>query len=423
MEKIRAADVEIARQRVGTIVLARWVGVVFATFQVFAYATLPYPDGVRAVALGIIAVLAASNVVFEVLRRREMTSGELRRLSLVLLVTDVVAISAFTWVYAFDGVSVIFAILFLLPIEGAVLFGLPGAMWTWGAVAVLYTGRELFGTRYGNPFEFDSLTFRVGLIGIVAFIVGLLVRDLVRQRHETMLALREAERANESRTRLISMLAHDVRAPIAGARSALDTLRVAGDGLDPEQRDRVVAAGQRQADRALFIASDLLDLARVEAGTLSVEPREVELTALVERVGEVLGDRATPRVDAGDLRVWADPTRLEQVVYNLLDNAAKYGADPIEVTAVEVGDEVEFCIRDHGDGVPAEVDLFDAFSGAGEGAVGLGMWIVRVLVDAMDGTIEYRDADPGACFAVRLPRVTADVEEDRPDARTLQPRS
>ncbi len=404
MGTIRDAEDEIARQRVGTIVLARWIGAVFGLFQVLAYRTFPYPDGVREVALGIVGLMALSNVAFEVLRRRDMDSAQLRRLALSLLVTDVLVVSGLTWVYAFDAVSVIFAILFLLPIEGAVLFGLPGAMWTWGAVAALYAGREVFATRYGDPFEFESVTFRMGLIGIVAFIVGLLVRDLVKQRHETMLALRSARQANDSRSRLISMLAHDVRAPIAGARSAVDTLQMAGDRIDEDQRDRLLAAGRRQADRALFIASDLLDLARVEAGTLTTSPREVVLEDLLERIGEVLGDRAAPTVDVDGLTVWADPTRLEQVVYNLLDNAAKYGSDPIEVTAEVVGDEVELRIRDHGPGVPQGVDLFAAFAGAGEGSVGLGMWIVRELVRAMGGSIAYRDADPGACFVVRLPR-------------------
>lgn len=404
METIPAAEDATARQRVGTIVLARWIGAGFALFQVLAYRTFPYPAGVREIALGIVVAMAVSNLVFEVLRRRELTPAQLRRLALAMLVTDVLTASGITWVYAFDSVSVIFAILFLLPIEGAVLFGLPGAMWTWGAVAALYTGREVFATRYGDPFEFESVTFRMGLIGIVALIVGLLVRDLVRQRRETVQALHAARQANESRTRLISMLAHDVRAPIAGARSAVDTLRIAGDRIDAEQRDRLLAAGRRQADRALFIASDLLDLARVEAGTLTIDRRDVRLDDLVEGLEEVLGDRAAPVVDVGDLVVVADPTRLEQVVYNLLDNAAKYGADPIEVTAAAVGDRVELRIRDHGDGVPDDVDLFAAFSAAGDGSVGLGMWIVRQLVLAMDGEISYHDADPGACFVVTLPR-------------------
>jgi len=418
MESLLLADARTARQRVRTIVRARWVGAAFALFQVLAYQTFPYPDGVQEFALGIVAVMALSNIAFEVLQRREMSPAQVQRLSLLILVTDVLTLSGLTWVYAFDGVSVIFAILFLLPIEGAVLFGLSGAIWTWGAVAVLYTAREIFGTRYGNPFEFDSVTFRIGLIGIVGLIVGLLVRDLVRQRHETMRALRVAERANESRSRLISILAHDVRAPIAGARTAIDTLQMAWARIDDAQRDRLLGAGKRQADRALFLAADLLDLARVESGTLSVEPREVSLARLLERTSQVLGDRAALQLDVGDLVAWADPARLEQVIFNLLDNAAKYGSDPVEVSAVVVADGVELSIRDHGPGVSDEVELFNAFEGVGEGSVGLGMWIVHQLVLAMDGTIEYEDASPGARFVIRLPRpaVASDGGPARSDA-------
>lgn len=410
METTEPTEHTIALQRLRTIVLARWFGAVFAVFQVLAYRTLPYPDGVREFALGLIVVFAASNVAAEVVRRRELTATQLRRLALAVLVTDVVMASAITWVYAFDGVSAIFTILFLLPIEGAVLFGLPGAMWTWGAVALLYAGREWFGTRYGNPFEFESVTFRVGLIGIVGGIVGVLVRDLVRQRRETLRALHEAEQATESRTRLISMLAHDVRAPIAGARTAVDTLTTLGDRASPDQRARLLAAGKRQADRALYLAADLLDLARVEAGILSVDLQRVALAPLLHRVQEVIGERAAVSATVGELAVVADPARLEQVLYNLLDNAAKYGEPPIEVVARSVSGGVLLTVRDHGDGVPEDVDLFSPFAAAGDGAVGLGVWIVGHLVPAMGGTVEYRDADPGARFDIRLPV----PPEDRP---------
>ena len=405
MPLVQHTDDEIARQRVRTILRARWVGAAFGLFQVLAYRTFPYPPDLREIALGVVALFVVSNVVFEVVRRRDLDAAAVRRLALIVLVTDVLLASGITWVYAFDAVSALFAVLFLLPIEGAVLFGLPGAAWTWGAVTVLYVGREWLGVRYDNPFEFESVTFRMGLVGIVALIVGFLVRDLEGQRRVTSAALDDARQANESRSRLISMLAHDVRAPIAGARSAIDTIRSAGDRVTPDQRDRLLAAGQRQADRALFIAADLLDLARVESGTLSVDPKVVPLAPLLARVGEVLGDRLQPEVAVGDVEVWADGTRLEQVVYNLLDNAAKYGEPPVRVSAVRDGDEVELVICDRGPGVPDDVELFTAFSHAGEGSVGLGVWIVGQLVDAMGGTIAYRDNDPGACFVLRLPAV------------------
>ena len=409
------------RGRVRTIVMVRWLGVVFTVVQVFSYQMLPYPPGVREAALVIVAVMALSNIVFEVVRRRARTLHGLQRLGLAILVVDVLTLSGLTWVYAFDSVSALFAVLFLLPIEAAVLFGLAGAMWTWGAVAVLYTGREWLGTRYGNPFEPESLTFRIGLIGIVALIVGWLVRDLVAQRQATVAALHEAERAEQSRTRLISMLAHDVRAPIAAARTAFDTLRATGDRLPGDQRERVLAAGRRQADRALLLARDLLDLARVEAGTLVVTTQDVDLPAAVARVQEALSEHVQLRTDLDGAHVLADPARLEQVLFNLIDNAVKYGAQPIEVSARRDDAEVVIAVRDHGAGVPAGVELFTPFSHAGEGSVGLGMWIVRQLVQAMAGSVTHEAADPGARFVVRLPAGQGVATDSSSESGTTSP--
>jgi signal transduction histidine kinase len=322
---------------------------------------------------------------------------------MVLLVTDVIVVSGITWVFAFDDVSALFAILFLLPIEGAVLFGFAGSVWTWVALTALYVGREFFALRYDNPFGLESVTFRVGLIGIVAFIVGALVRDLETQRRATADALEASKRVEESRARLISMLAHDVRAPIAAARMALETLRTAGDRIDDTRKAEVLAAGRRQTDRAMLLVRDLLDLARVESGSLTVTPTVVDLATLVTAVSEVLPGEVDLRVDLGGLAVQADQSRLEQVVYNVIDNALKYGAQPIEVTAQPAADEVVLTIRDHGPGIPDGVELFEAFSHAGEGSVGLGMWIVRQLVEANGGSITHHAGDPGAVFEIRLP--------------------
>lgn len=397
----------IARGRLRILTTVRWLGVAFGLVQVLAYRTMPYPDDVREVALGIVAAMAATNVVFEVARRRAVSPSQVQAVGVAMLVADVLVVSGLTWVYAFDSVSAIFAILFLLPVEGAVLFGLPGAMWTWGAVAALYVGREQFATRYGDPFEPESVTFRLGLIFMVALIVGMLVRDLVAQRQATALALGEAERLEESRTRLLQMLAHDVRAPIAGTRAALDTLRVVGERATAEQRAQIILSGTRQADRALLLVRDLLDLARVEAGTLSITTEPVDLAELLDRLELALAGRVEPEVDVAGLAVMADPARLEQVLFNLIDNAGKHGEPPVVVRARAAGEDVVLTVRDHGAGVPEDIELFTAFSHAGEGSVGLGMWIARHLVGAMGGTIGHEPARPGARFVIRLPRADA----------------
>lgn len=398
-----SAELTLALRQVRTILLARWVGGVFGIVQVFSYRTMPYPPGVREAALAIVGALLLTNVAFTVAHRETHDLAGLRRLAAVLLVTDVVVVSGMTWIYAFDDVSALFAILFLLPIEGAVLFGFAGAIGTWVAVTALYVGREVFAMGYGSPFEVESVTFRTGLIGIVAFIVGALVRDLGAQRQATAEALEASRRVEESRARLIAMLAHDVRAPISAARMAFETLRTGGAQIDDEKKAEVIAAGRRQTERGLLLARDLLDLARVEDGSLTVTPTVVDLTVLVESVAQVLPGEVELQVDLGGLAVQADRARLEQVVYNVVDNSLKYGVPPIEITARADGDQVVLVVRDHGPGVPDGVDLFAPFSHAGEGSVGLGMWIVRQLVAANDGTITHRDAEPGALFEIRLP--------------------
>lgn len=401
------------RRGVRTMVLARWIGVAFALLQVTTYATQPYPPGVQELAFGVVAFLAVSNVVAEVVRRRVLVEPQWRRLALALLVTDVLVLSSLTWLYAFDSVSALFAVLFLLPIEGAVLFGLPGAVVTWGAVAVLYVGREFHAMRYGSPFEVDSVTFRVGLIGIVALIVGRLVRDLTDQRERAEQALEEVQRLDDFRTRLIAMLAHDLRSPLASTRGTFELLDRAWDRLSQQQRQQLVVGGQRQVDRLLVLVRDLLDMARVQSGALQLATTVVAVDEVAARVVELTGTDDVV-VDVGGTAVLADPARLEQVLFNLVGNALEHGAGPVEVVA-RTDDEgaVLLQVRDHGEGVPEGLDLFARFSGGADGSVGLGLWIVRHLVEAMDGAVWHESAAPGARFVVRLP-AAAPVAPTRP---------
>lgn len=103
----------------------------------------------------------------------------------------------------------------------------------------------------------------------------------------------------------------------------------------------------------------------------------------------------------------ADPDRLEQVVANLLTNALRHGAPPVEVTAWCAGDEVCLAVRDHGEGLPDSLrdHVFEPFVTTDDGgaATGLGSWVVQTLVDLHGGAVRYEDAEPGARFVVALP--------------------
>ena len=259
------------------------------------------------------------------------------------------------------------------------------------------------------------------MIGFVAVIVGLLVRDLERHREATATALAETRRTELWRSRLVSLLAHDVRAPLAGAQLGLRTIRDNVEHLTAAQVVELANAGIRQSERALLLARDLLDMAQSEAGTLRLDTAPVRALDLVDRVTELSAARAALTVVVDErLVVLADAARMEQVLHNLVDNAVRHGAPPVELTAREVDGWGEIVVRDHGPGIPDGVELFAAFSGSERDSVGLGMWATKVLVEAHGGTITHADAAPGTVFTVRLPLGTARL--DAPEhATSIEP--
>jgi signal transduction histidine kinase len=211
-------------------------------------------------------------------------------------------------------------------------------------------------------------------------------------------------RATETwRAALMSTLAHDVRSPLASVQMALEILAEDGDRLTTDERHQITGAALRQTARIKRLASDLLDLDRVEAGALRLDCRDVPLRPAVESaVGDLNTTDVTVAVDAG-LVVHADPQRLQQILVNLASNALRHGKPPVLVEAQPDGSAVTIRVRDHGPGVPAtQVDtLFQRYTGTHRDSVGLGLWIVDQLARAHGGTVHY---EPDACFVVTLPR-------------------
>lgn len=403
------APAGVPSERLRSVVRARWVGIAFAALQITIYVEMPYPAGFQEIAYALVAVWALTNATMGVAVRGETSTARRRTLSVASIVVDTGVVSGIVWLYAFDDVSALFVVLILLPIEGAVLFGLPGAVWTAVATGVFYVGREWFGTRFGHPWEWPSVTFRVGVIVIAAMIVGMLARDLEAQRRRAEAALAEGRRANAWRGRLVAMLAHDLRSPLAGVRTGLSTLREHDEHLSADSRRQVIDSGLRQADRMLAMTRDLLDLARSEEGRLVLDRRRVGLAAIVQGAIDLVGateDEVTVDVPA-DLELEADAERLEQVVANLLTNARRHGAPPIEVVGRVADGVVRLSVRDHGPGLPAGLRdrVFEPFATSEDGtlSVGLGTWVIAHLVELHGGEVVYEDAEPGARFVVRLP--------------------
>lgn len=392
------------------MILVRGVGAVFAAYQVLVYDTQPYPSpAYRNVGLALAGLLAAGNLGIWLVERRVRTLGQARAMALAGLALDIAVASGFVWLYAFDQLSALWVVLFILPLEGAILFQLPGALAAWAVTTIIYVAREVWGSgRFDYVLQWSSVTYRMGIGLLITLVAGLMARDLTTQRSQLRAALAQIRRVDRLRSRLVSTLAHDVRNPLTAIRGSLKTVLSQGERIDAQTRSELLQGADHQAGRLERLAADLLDLARLERGRLELALQEVKLREAVETALAFADDqdRYDVRIDP-DITVRADPGRLEQIVVNLAANALRYGEPPFLAEAGLSNGEVRLSLRDHGPGVPPEEAelLFEPFrSEKSRESVGLGLAIVKALSEAHGGTVTYEPNTPkGACFAVRLP--------------------
>lgn len=325
------------------------------------------------------------------------------RLARAGLLLDTTIVVAMLMVFMYDRSS-LWILVFLLPVEAAMRYRLAGALVAWIVVTAVYTARELLsGELFGNEVSPRSVVFRMGVLLLLSVMVGLMARELSSARQRMDAALEELRRLDRFRTRLIASLAHDVRSPLAGIQMAGEALR-SGDWPE-EHRTRLAEGIIRQSQRLQRLAADLIDMARSGEGTLTLHPVEVDVAALVREIAE---EHDEVRVEGPEvLPTVLDGSRLEQIVRNLVANACRHGAPPVDVTLARTHGGLVLIVRDHGPGIPPEVAdrLFEAFAGDGHAdSTGLGLWIVRELTEAHGGRISVRHPQGGGAeFVVVLP--------------------
>jgi signal transduction histidine kinase len=385
------------------------VGVPWTFFQILTYSDRPYPEGVKELAFGLATLLLIGNLAVFLTNRRVTNLRSARVLAAASLSLDVIVISGIVWLWAFDNNSALWAVLFILPLEGAMRFQLWGALLTWFGSTLLYITREIYGSeRYDYLLQWNSVTFRMGIGLIIALVAGLMARDLMRQREKVARAFNELQAVDGLRSALVSTLAHDVRNPLTAIQGSIKTLLARRHMITTDAAAGLLESADRQADRLTRLANDLLDLARLEQGRMALDTKPVPLKHAVDGALSYLESayRIETRIEP-HLLVQADPDRLQQVLINVATNALRYGEAPflIEAAAVDGGAELSF--RDHGPGVPPEslALLFEPFgSQKSRGSVGFGLAIVKALVEAQGGRVTYETNRPqGACFKMWLP--------------------
>ncbi|MFT3916520.1 MAG: CHASE domain-containing protein [Anaeromyxobacteraceae bacterium] len=264
----------------------------------------------------------------------------------------------------------------------------------------------LLSSRRLRPFPPESVALGEDLARLVVAAV------------ESARLYRRAQDAVRSRDEFLSIASHELKTPITSLALQADSLRSSATRGDTDALVRKIEVVRRNVRRLSNLVSTMLDLSRIQAGRLDLEPELVDLGELAREVVVRHGEEAerahvTLRLDAPEPVIgrW-DRLRLEQVVTNLVTNALKYGrGHPVDVRARGAGDRAVLEVRDRGIGIALDDQprIFERFERAVSdrhyGGFGLGLWIVREVVGAMGGQIRLQSAPgEGSTFTVELRR-------------------
>jgi two-component system sensor histidine kinase KdpD len=232
---------------------------------------------------------------------------------------------------------------------------------------------------------------------------------VLREREELArqsMAARQLEAGNRTRTALLAAVSHDLRTPLAGLRSAAETLRVHDRQLAGDERHELLTAMETSIARLTTMVSDLLDMSRLQTGAVQPIADDVPLGEVVHRA--MAGLEGAERVKVGELpTAHVDAGLLERVVANLVANALRFG-DVVEVDGCAIGARAQLRVIDHGPGLATadRARIFEPFQRQGDvgTGVGLGLAVARGLTEAQGGDLEA-EVTPGGglTMVVSLP--------------------
>jgi signal transduction histidine kinase len=242
---------------------------------------------------------------------------------------------------------------------------------------------------------------------VTAAIVRDHARGPVRQVVVSLRSARARERLDRERSDLVATVAHELRSPLTGVKGFVATLLSKWDKLNDDQKKMMLETVNADADRLTRLIAELLDVARIDTGRLSLYPRPLDFEVAVERVVASVragtGREIAFEVDGELPTVSADPDKLAQVVTNLVDNAIRHGEGQVTLTATPIQAEAPYegvllHVDDEGEGISPDIRsrVFTKFWKHGaRGGSGLGMYIIHGLVGAHGGSVEIDESPAG----------------------------
>jgi PAS domain S-box-containing protein len=258
------------------------------------------------------------------------------------------------------------------------------------------------------------------------------VRDRAKEVRRLVISLRDAqqrERLERSRAELVSTVAHELRSPLTSVKGFTATLLNKWGRFTDDQKRVMLETVNADADRVTRLITELLDVSRIESGRMEVHRQLVDLPDRARKViaGRVVAgepeDRFRLEIRPGLPETWLDPDKIDQILGNLAENAVRHGAgivtivvEPVRLDDEAIGmsrepDAAAVSVRDQGEGISPEVAprVFRRFwRGKRRGGTGLGLYIVKGLVEAHGGTIGVGSAPGGGAeFRFIVPAGTA----------------
>lgn len=247
----------------------------------------------------------------------------------------------------------------------------------------------------------------------------------------TIVYIVQSQSVQQAQTEFVSTVSHEFRTPLTSIKGFADTILRAGSRLDASAQRRYIGIIKDQADRLTRLVEDLLAVSRLESRRMQLTIRAINLEEAIERVCQNLAEKSKGhkidiKVPPGLPQVWADADRLEQILTNLIDNAIKYSPSgtTVKIVAREIQQDsemVEFAVSDQGAGISQEhlPEIFNKFSRLDnpltrqtEGT-GLGLYITKSLVLALDGNISVESQPGSTTFTVQIPAATLEQQAAR----------
>jgi signal transduction histidine kinase len=238
---------------------------------------------------------------------------------------------------------------------------------------------------------------------------------------------------NRQKGEFVATVSHELRTPVAAIIGTIETVSRLGDRLDDDRRAGLLAGAVGYGERLSRVIEELLLVAAAEQSTATVRATDVDLAAFVQRVVKetsvVTEGRVVATVHSNDVEIRTDESKLQRILVNLIENAAKYAPDgPIEIDVMAAGARAVFFVTDHGPGIAPNDRgrVFERFVQLDQsltrsrGGLGLGLYLCKQLAEVLDGELVFTETPGGGssfCLAVsRNLQTTAEEAPVRPAA-------